>query len=275
MIPTKVALTLAFRRGFFFLGSLLRCPFSRCGLPLARPRTILCEPEIPSVGGRGLADIDGTDLHHGWTAPRPLVGTVMVVDRHPLTRHGMCELIAAAAHDLRAIGVAAPQEATATDGATVVLYNANHLPPSDARIVADLECLRRTLPDVPITVLSSLAAPAADAARLGLRGQLLPSFTPDVLVAALRLIIAGGSYFPPADDAPPPPRRDLGRALADLTLREAEVLTKLCQGKANKIIAYELDMSENTVKVHVYRIMKKLGASNRTEVVSMVQRTAS
>ena len=40
----------------------------------------------------------------------------------------------------------------------------------------------------------------------------------------------------------------------------------LCQGKANKIIAYELEMKESTVKVHVRNIMKKLKAKNRTEV---------
>ena len=51
------------------------------------------------------------------------------------------------------------------------------------------------------------------------------------------------------------------------TSRQAEVVEALRRGKANKIIAYELKMQESTVKVHVRNIMRKLKATNRTEVV--------
>ena len=50
------------------------------------------------------------------------------------------------------------------------------------------------------------------------------------------------------------------------TPRQAAVVEAIARGKANKLIARELDMCESTVKVHVRRIMKKLGARNRTEV---------
>jgi DNA-binding NarL/FixJ family response regulator len=55
-------------------------------------------------------------------------------------------------------------------------------------------------------------------------------------------------------------------ALRRLTPRESEVLARLRQGKPNKIIAHELQITENTVKVFVRRILMKLDASNRTEV---------
>lgn len=51
-----------------------------------------------------------------------------------------------------------------------------------------------------------------------------------------------------------------------LTERQTAVIEALRRGKANKIIAYELNMKESTVKVHVRNIMKKLNAKNRTEV---------
>jgi DNA-binding NarL/FixJ family response regulator len=51
-----------------------------------------------------------------------------------------------------------------------------------------------------------------------------------------------------------------------LTARQTSVANALRQGKANKIIAYELNMCESTVKVHIRSIMKKLHATNRTEV---------
>jgi DNA-binding NarL/FixJ family response regulator len=215
---------------------------------------------------------------------------VLVVDRHPLTRDGICDVIAAAAQDLRVVAAASPDQLPkaidAGTGHLVVLYNGNDRAPDDARVASDLDRLRQALPGAPIALLSPAGGPPVE--RLALRGHMPPSLTADVMVAALRLILAGGSYFPPANLTAPPPRS--GSAVPplsvfdgtarrgidpdSLTTREAEVLTKLCQGKANKIIAYELDLSENTVKVHVYRIMKKLGAANRTEVVSMVQRLA-
>jgi DNA-binding NarL/FixJ family response regulator len=57
------------------------------------------------------------------------------------------------------------------------------------------------------------------------------------------------------------------RILQDLTPRQKEVLQLLRKGKSNKIIAYELNMQESTVKVHVRQIMKKLKAINRTHAV--------
>ena len=56
------------------------------------------------------------------------------------------------------------------------------------------------------------------------------------------------------------------------TPREIEVLHRLRQGLQNKIIAYELGISESTVKVHLRNVMKKLHASNRTQVAFMLRR---
>ena len=60
-------------------------------------------------------------------------------------------------------------------------------------------------------------------------------------------------------------------ALRRLTPRESEVLARLRQGKPNKIIAHELQITENTVKVFVRRILMKLNASNRTEVACLMR----
>ena len=61
----------------------------------------------------------------------------------------------------------------------------------------------------------------------------------------------------------------------NFTAREFEVLCKMCRGTPYKCIAYELNMAEGTVKVHVRNIMKKLGARNRTEVVFLSQRCSN
>ena len=92
----------------------------------------------------------------------------------------------------------------------------------------------------------------------------------EIAIEAVRFVLAGGTYVPMdyllvrgwSRDAPsqPPPTSGL------VTARELAVVRAIQKGKSNKVIAYELNMCESTVKVHVRRIMKKLNAKNRTEV---------
>jgi len=91
----------------------------------------------------------------------------------------------------------------------------------------------------------------------------------------LRVVHAGGTYFPPSafESAGPVPLSSAsGKTMIDLlTPREMDILRLLCQGKPNKVIAYDLDICDSTVKVHVRHIMGKLGATNRTEVALMAR----
>ncbi|WP_169739507.1 helix-turn-helix transcriptional regulator [Thioclava pacifica] len=93
---------------------------------------------------------------------------------------------------------------------------------------------------------------------------------------SLRMIVSGGHYIPPAlvrcRPAEPPVgtrhgtmSHDEVAARSGLTPREAEVLGMLASGQPNKIIAGQLSLSEHTVKLHIHRIIGKLGVSNRTE----------
>ena len=95
-------------------------------------------------------------------------------------------------------------------------------------------------------------------------------------VATLRLIEAGGT-FAPADLLFP---SEHDRAVTDpsqvrrprFTTKQLSVLSHMAKGSANKTIAHELQMSESTVKIHVRNIMRKLGATNRTQAVYNAQR---
>ena len=88
--------------------------------------------------------------------------------------------------------------------------------------------------------------------------------------AAIRLVREGGSFAPVnllASD-----KRDRAESaesieFQELTPRENEILSRLRRGQPNKIIAYELSLTESTVKVHIRNIMRKMGAINRTEAV--------
>lgn len=128
-------------------------------------------------------------------------------------------------------------------GATPVIVVVDSDEPGE--ILAALECGVRGY--IPTSVKVKVAAEAIGLARAG------GVFVPASCVLALREIIhstANGTR-PPA---------------GMFTAREAAVVEALRKGKANKIIAYELNLCESTVKVHIRNIMKKLKATNRTEV---------
>jgi DNA-binding NarL/FixJ family response regulator len=139
-----------------------------------------------------------------------------------------------------------------------------------------------------------------DAVRLGLKGCVLTSQHIEVAIAAIRLVLAGGSYVPSeliesicdsfdvtSDGVEFPECGDrlsysvlsdrvsasASRISPDLGLtgRESEIIEQLRQGKPNKIIAYELRISEGTVKVHMRNIMRKLRATNRTQVAYLAR----
>jgi DNA-binding NarL/FixJ family response regulator len=108
-------------------------------------------------------------------------------------------------------------------------------------------------------------------------GFIPKSSTPEVLVQALRLVLAHGVYLPPtvldaAAMTTPTTAADsqgaAGHATSlGLTTRQIDVLRCVIQGKPNKIIARELDISEGTVKAHLSSVLRAFGVRNRTEAV--------
>jgi DNA-binding NarL/FixJ family response regulator len=104
----------------------------------------------------------------------------------------------------------------------------------------------------------------------GAAGYVPMSSSPSVLLAALRLVLAGGMYLPPGvlpgvrDTAATPSAQWL-RDMERLSQRQRAVLLKAIQGKANKVIARELNMAEGTVKAHLSAAFRALGVHNRTQ----------
>lgn len=137
--------------------------------------------------------------------------------------------------------------------------------------------LRAMLPRIPIVVVSASESVADMRAALeqGASGFIPKSSSVNVMLGALNLVFSGGVYVPPialmtdepgvASPAAPAPSQRPGGAL--LTQRQWEVLNCLREGKSNKQIAYELGLSEGTVKIHVTAIFKSLGVKNRTQAV--------
>jgi DNA-binding NarL/FixJ family response regulator len=108
---------------------------------------------------------------------------------------------------------------------------------------------------IPASVGINVAAEAIALARVG--GVFVPASS---ILAAKEMISPAGGGIHPADSL--------------FTPREVAVAEALRRGKANKIIAYEMNLCESTVKVHIRNIMKKLNATNRTEVAYKIREFA-
>ncbi len=127
-----------------------------------------------------------------------------------------------------------------------------------------------------VVVLSSEDNPRIirDSIAQGAAGFIPKSSSPEVLIAALQLVLANGVYLPPhvlSDKSESSDSGESGRfrdtILNQLSKRQLDVLTKASQGKSNKIIARELHIAEGTVKAHLSACYRVLEVDNRTEAV--------
>lgn len=137
-----------------------------------------------------------------------------------------------------------------------------------------LQALVSEFPQTPTIVIGDIETPAhvVQVLAYGVRGYIPTSVDLNIAIEAIRLAQAGG-IFVPADCLVQLHRQGHARSATSadplsglFTKQQAAVADALRRGKANKIIAYELNLAESTVKVHIRSIMRKMQARNRTEV---------
>jgi len=160
---------------------------------------------------------------------------------------------------------------------TAILFNLGGRKVTDHSISDEIRLISSEFSSVPVILLSDTddLAQIFAALECGARGYIPTSVGIDVCVEAVNLAAAGGIFVPASSVLSMRRLIDSGsrdpRPLTTMfTHRQAEVAQALRRGKANKIIAYELNLRESTVKVHIRNIMKKLKATNRTEVAYKV-----
>lgn len=137
---------------------------------------------------------------------------------------------------------------------------------------------RNRFPDVPLVVLSASESPhdMQSALEAGALGYIPKAVSTEVMLAALRRVLAGDTYVPAClgncglHPVAPADFEDLQHS--GLTARQLQVARLLAQGCPNKAIAGMLAMSESTVKVHVAAIFRAFNVTNRTEAVLAIQR---
>lgn len=202
---------------------------------------------------------------------------VVLADDHELVRSGLRFYLERLAPEVAILEAATLEEAlTAAKTAPADLIILDLTMPG-MNGTAGLEQMRTRHPNVPLVVLSGRTGreDIMGALNRGANGYLPKTLSGKAMLAALRLVLSGETYVPSIlmeeRSRPGGGRSEPGAApgMDALTERERDVLDFLCQGKSNKEIARDLAIREVTVKVHVGNIMRKLGASNRTQAVRL------
>jgi len=192
---------------------------------------------------------------------------ILTVDDHPVLREGIAAVLANEP-DLLLV-------AEASNGEEAIERHRAHRPDvtlMDLQMpgmngIEAIHAIRRQSPEARIIVLTTYSgdAQAVRAFKAGASGYLLKSMLRKELVETIRTVHAGKKRIP-AEIAV-----EIAQHHADDTLseREIQVLKHVAAGKANKIIADQLAISEETVKAHMRSILSKLSANDRTHAVTI------
>jgi DNA-binding NarL/FixJ family response regulator len=195
---------------------------------------------------------------------------VLIVDDHPLMRSGLSAEINTQT-DMKVV-------AEAADGKEAIASFQTHRPDitlMDIRMpgmsgIEAISAIRQDFPNARFIILTTAAGDvqALRAFRAGAMGYLLKNLLRTELIDTIRLVHAGRRRMPPEI------AEQMAEHAADdeITPRELDVLRGISKGKANKILASDLNISEHTVKNHVKNILSKLNANDRTDAVMIAIR---
>lgn len=203
---------------------------------------------------------------------------IMLVDDHPMLRRGLFDLLSMET-DLLPVAQAGSGEeavriATALEPELDLILLDLNMPGMNG--IETIQALRYAGVDAKVIIftVSDEHSDIVEALRAGADGYLLKDMEPEELIDQVRAAVNGRMALSP----------ELNHVLAsairgrdpsspsrvDLTRREKDVLWLIAKGQSNKLIARNLDISEGTVKVHVKRVLQKLGVRSRTEAAIWV-----
>ncbi len=190
---------------------------------------------------------------------------IIIADDHPLFRTALSHAVAKVwdgAEVVEASSAGAARAELEAGPAEALLLD---LHMEDSNGLSVLMDLRQDYPALPIAIVSASEEPRvyAAASQLGAAAFIPKSAGLDEMRDALSAVREGDGWFPETDVADDD---DLTR-MASLTPAQRRILGQIRQGLLNKQIAYELDISEATVKAHITAIFRKLGVNNRTQAV--------
>ncbi|MGE8319461.1 MAG: response regulator [Comamonas sp.] len=200
--------------------------------------------------------------------------TLLVADDHPLFRSALVQLLHGRFASFRTLEAAsAPTLGKALEEHPEVELVLLDLAMPGARGFSSLLHVRGEHPGIPVVVISSNEHPRVirRAQQFGAAGFIPKSAPAEDMVAAIEAVLAGDTWFPPMAAERSEADAALAARLAQLTPQQFRVLLYLADGLLNKQIAHELGLAENTVKVHVTAVLKKLECYSRTQAAVLVK----
>ena len=220
---------------------------------------------------------------------------IVIIENRLLARSCIANILKRELAGFEIIEMATTSSLSALSGRDVrlIAFNIGDKQITDPSIEDRLAIIEESLPDARVALLSSRddEETASAAMQRGVHGFFPTSIPIEVAMAGLRLVLAGAVYRPlpikkhegaglraiseytsvpellAASEDNGIARTTPERTMTGLTPREQHVLAALKLGLPNKLIAVRLNLSENTVKMHIQRIMRKCCARNRTEAV--------
>jgi DNA-binding NarL/FixJ family response regulator len=202
---------------------------------------------------------------------------VLIADDHPLVRGALKQALSSELENVSVLEAGSLYEAIdqieAHKGDIDLVLLDLHMPGMNG--FTGLFTLRASYPDIPVSIVS--ASQELPVVRRSIEygaSAFVPKSAPvDQIGLAVKTVLDGGMWMPdwardamengPADDE----ATGLAEKIGQLTPQQLRVLNMLTEGKLNKQIAYELDVTEATVKAHVSAILRKLSVHSRTQAV--------
>ena len=194
-----------------------------------------------------------------------MASRIIIADDHPLFRTALSHAVAKVWDGAEVVEASSAGDARSEleKGPAETLLLDLHM--EDSNGLSVLMDLRQDYPALPIAIVSASEEPRvyAAASQLGAAAFIPKSAGLDEMREALSAVREGDSWFPESDLAED---SDLAN-MASLTPAQRRILGQIRHGLLNKQIAYELEISEATVKAHITAIFRKLGVNNRTQAV--------
>ncbi|MBA4096124.1 MAG: DNA-binding response regulator [Rhodospirillum sp.] len=202
----------------------------------------------------------------------------IVADDHPMVRDALA----------LALRAAFPKSEVALAGTLDEASAAIAARPDVDLVILDLDmpgmqglvgvsALRASYPSAPLVIVSATrnAAAMRQVVEMGAAGFIPKSAPMEEIIASVRAVMRGEIVLPPsAGDALSSTDADLATRAARMTPQQHRVFALMAEGKPNKIIAYDMQIGEATVKAHVTEILRKMGVHSRTQAIVLAQRLA-
>lgn len=203
--------------------------------------------------------------------------SILIADDHPLFREALGYMVKSVMPSSEVTEAINYQETKKLLSGGEFDYVFLDLSMPDSNGLTDLALLKKLYPHIPIIVVSAHEEPniVRTCLEFNASGYIVKSSDPVEMKLAINKILAGETYKPDWIDLDNKESDQLNSIAADqvedLTPSQLKILIEIGKGKLNKQIAYDLEITEATVKAHITSVFKKLEINNRTQAVLFIK----